>query len=66
MKSLRNILNRILTKEEGATAVEYAILLTLILVVAISAVLRSGNIQRALWFNNGDQLQLVTPTGPQL
>jgi pilus assembly protein Flp/PilA len=47
-----------LTSEDGATAVEYAVILALILVVLISAITAVGNSTSGLW--NSDVVQIRT------
>ena len=50
---------RFLKNEDGPTAVEYAVMLAMIIVAAISAVLSTGEVQRALWFDTADALNDV-------
>lgn len=47
--------------EEGVTAVEYAILLAVIAIFSISAILATGDMQQALWFNTADEMSIITP-----
>jgi pilus assembly protein Flp/PilA len=44
-------------QDEAATAVEYAVLLALILVLVISAVKSFGSANGGLWSNNVTQMQ---------
>ena len=48
-----------LRDEEAATTVEYALLITLILVFSISAILSTGDVQQALWFDTADDVQVI-------
>jgi Flp pilus assembly pilin Flp len=66
MSFLRRVICRLLGTNEGATSVEYAIMLALIIVVAVGAILRSGGVQRSIWFNSQESIQDVTANGPQL
>jgi len=50
-----------LRDEEAATAVEYALLIALILVFCISAILSTGDVQKALWFDTADSIQIIVP-----
>lgn len=43
----------------AATAVEYALLLGLIMVSCISAILSTGDVQDALWFNTASTLEVI-------
>jgi pilus assembly protein Flp/PilA len=45
-----------LQEDKGVTAVEYAILLAVIAVFSISAILATGDMQQALWFDTADKL----------
>lgn len=54
MKSLRDFLLR---EEDGATAVEYAVMLALIIAVCIAAVGGLGSASRDMWHDNGTKLQ---------
>lgn len=49
MSSYPSGIGDFLHREEGATAVEYAIMLAVIIVGAIAAVLTSGNSMREAW-----------------
>ena len=48
-------------EESGATAVEYAVLLALIMVSCISAILSTGDVQQALWFDTADRIEIIAP-----
>ena len=47
------------SEEEGVTAVEYAILLAVIAIFSISAILATGDMQKALWFDTADKLGVI-------
>lgn len=47
--------------EDGATAVEYAVMLALIIIVCISAITLVGGETFNYWANNRDQLNAVMP-----
>ena len=49
-----------LQNEDGPTAVEYAVMLALIIVGTIGAVLSTGNVQQALFFDVADELNSAT------
>lgn len=49
----------LLREEEAATAVEYALLIALILVFCISAILSTGDVQKALWFDTADSISII-------
>ena len=66
MKIIRRFLKHILTVDEGVTAVEYAVMLAMIIVAAIGAILNAGNVQKALWFDTADSMTEITPTGTEL
>ena len=50
-----------LAEEAGVTAVEYAIMLAVIAIFSISAILSAGDVQRALWFDSADRLEVIKP-----
>ena len=52
-------LTRFLRDEEGATAVEYAVLLALILVVMIAAITSFGGATGGMWGNIDSELDAV-------
>lgn len=47
---------RFLSDESGPTAVEYAIMLALIVGVIIGTVLTTGQLQNQLWLDSADQM----------
>lgn len=49
-------LGKFLREEDGPTAVEYAILLAVIILSSIGAVLMTGDVQKALWIDSGNTL----------
>jgi len=51
MKSLVNQLRRFLVSEDGPTAVEYAVMLSLIIIVCIAAVTTIGNNASSVFSN---------------
>jgi pilus assembly protein Flp/PilA len=51
-----NHLLRLYRDDQAATAVEYAVLLALILVAIISAISAVGSSTSGLWANNGNQI----------
>lgn len=46
-------------EETGATAVEYALMLALIMVSCISAILSTGDVQKVLWFDTSDTMKVI-------
>lgn len=66
MNLVRRFLRYVLKREDGATTVEYAIMLALIITSAIGAILNAGTVQRALWFDSAEDMTKITPTGPKL
>lgn len=53
-------LHRFLKDESGPTAVEYAVMLALILVVLMSAITAVGNSTSGLWSSDVSQIQTAT------
>jgi len=47
-------------EEEATTAVEYAIMLALIVVGSIAVVLRTGDIQRLMWTEMSNDIKTAT------
>ena len=56
---LRNLSVSLAHSESGVTTVEYALLLALIMVFCISAILNTGDVQDALWFNTASTLEVI-------
>ncbi len=54
---LRTAIHRILRDEEAATAVEYAVLLALILMAVMSSIGTVGSTSGGMWSNNVSQLR---------
>jgi Flp pilus assembly pilin Flp len=61
IQRLSRIWTSFLRDEEAATAVEYALLIALISIFSISAILHSGEVQKALWFDTADDIQIIAP-----
>ncbi len=57
--SIRQHVQAFLDRQEGVTTVEYALLLALIVVFSVSAILSSGEVQEALWFNTADRMEVI-------
>ena len=55
-----NHLLRLYRDDQAATAVEYAVLLALILVAVISAINAVGNATRGIWANDANQISTAT------
>ena len=58
---LKKLLQSIWAHEDGVTTVEYALLLTLIVVLSIGAVLATGDVQQLLWFDTASKVQSIVP-----
>jgi Flp pilus assembly pilin Flp len=61
IQRLSRIWTSFLRDEEAATTVEYALLIALISIFSISAILHSGEVQKALWFDTADDIQIIVP-----
>ena len=61
IQRMAKIWSSFLRDEEAATTVEYALLIALIAVFSISAILSTGDVQRALWFDTADRVQVIVP-----
>ncbi len=44
----------LLTSEDGVSTTEYAVMLAIIIIACIGAVLSTGDVQRALFFDTAD------------
>jgi pilus assembly protein Flp/PilA len=55
MKSV-SFVHRFLSDESGPTAVEYAVMLALVLVAVISAINAVGNSTSAMWQNDANRI----------
>jgi pilus assembly protein Flp/PilA len=53
---IRGALSRFLMRDDGPTAVEYAVMLALILIVAIAAISALGGGVEGRWKSNSDKL----------
>ena len=51
-----SVFRTILQSEDGATAVEYAVMLALVLIAAIAGILTVGQGNGGLWETNGQQI----------
>lgn len=60
MNFLRAKIIGFLKDESGPTTVEYAVLLAVIIIAAIGAVLETGDVQRALFFDTADFINEAT------
>jgi len=60
MKSLIQKVTRFLKKEDGPTAVEYAVMLALIIVVCLVAITTLGSQANNTFSNVGNKLQSAT------
>jgi pilus assembly protein Flp/PilA len=56
MQKWKHSLRNLLVDEGGPTAVEYAVMLALIIIAAIGAVLVTGDVQRLLFQDNADAM----------
>ncbi len=45
-----------LADESGPTAVEYAIMLAMIIIMCIGTILSTGDVQKVIWEDSGDSL----------
>ena len=54
-------LRQLIKSHEGATTVEYAFLLSLILMLVVAAVTTVGNRTSTVWTNNAAQISNVIP-----
>ena len=60
MKSLKHKIVRFLKQEDGPTAVEYAVMLALIIVVCLIAITTLGQQANTTFSNVGTKLQATT------
>ena len=56
---MRQFITRLLREETAATAVEYAVMLALILLVVLGSIIIVGQDTRQLWNQNNTQMQSV-------
>lgn len=59
MQRLPKFWKTLLRDEEATTAVEYALMLALIIAFSIGAILSTGDVQKALWFDTSDDVQII-------
>ncbi len=59
---IKKFLKSMWVDEDGVTTVEYALLVTLILVMCIAAVLSTGDVQQVLWFDTAAKVQSIVPS----
>ena len=60
--SFNNLIRSLFKEESGNAAVEYAIMIALILVMCIAALLSTGDFQRDIWDNSKTKIQTIIPT----
>jgi Flp pilus assembly pilin Flp len=58
---VNNLLGKLTRQEDGNSATEYAIMIALILVFCIAALLSTGDIQQAIWFNSATKVESIVP-----
>jgi pilus assembly protein Flp/PilA len=63
MKSLALKVQRFLTSEDGPTAVEYAVMLALIIIVCLSAISTVGTNTKTAFTTIGNSISSVSGTG---
>lgn len=56
IKSLSAKVQRFLADESGPTAVEYAVMLAMIIIGCISAILSTGDVQKAMFENTATNM----------
>lgn len=61
IQRLARIWSFFLRDEEAVTTIEYALLIAMIAIFSISAILHTGEVQKALWFNTADDVQIIAP-----
>ena len=64
MRSLKKFVNEFVRREDGPTAVEYAVMLALIIVVCITAITTLGKNANNTFVNVGNANGLGKPPGP--
>ena len=52
----KRLIQRLIVSDEGATSVEYAIMLAMIILGAIGAILSTGDIQELMWQDTADAM----------
>ncbi|MEM7783625.1 MAG: Flp family type IVb pilin [Planctomycetota bacterium] len=63
-EQIQHKIRRFLSESEGATAVEYAILIGVICLFAISGVMGTGDAQKSLWHDTSSALQIMKGVDP--
>lgn len=56
MNYLKKLAIGLLVEEDGPTAVEYAVMLAVIIVACIGAVLSTGDVQKSMFTDTGDTM----------
>ena len=56
MKYLKKLTINLLVEEDGPTAVEYAVMLAVIILACIGAVLSTGDVQQAMFQDTADSM----------
>lgn len=56
MTYLKTLTKRLLIEEDGPTAVEYAVMLAVIIIACIGAVLSTGDVQKAMFEDTGTSM----------
>ncbi len=57
---MSQFLRRLIREEDGPTAVEYAVMLAMILMICIGSIALLGNNTAAMWLNNSNSIQSAT------
>lgn len=55
-QTIKNRIHHVLVNEDGPTSVEYAVMLAVIILACIGAVLQTGEVQQALWFDTANSI----------
>lgn len=56
MRYIKKLAINLLVEEDGPTAVEYAVMLAVIIIASIGAVLSTGDVQEAMFSDTADQM----------
>ncbi len=54
---ISQLLHSVLANDEGTTTVEYALMIALILVFCLAALLSTGDVQKAIWFDTANTIE---------
>ena len=57
MTRFGKFISRFLQDEDGPTAVEYAVMLAVIVILCIGAILQTGTVQRTAWEDTANAFQ---------